>query len=215
MTALAPEVVRRFEADPALFVDQIRMGDADAEAMLLSTLGKMTWPLCRQRRIEYQAEDIAQSAALKAWSFICEGRLTQPQFAFTFLFQVAANEADTYLRRARTRRLDRAVPLDAAHHLRQHGPDPEQAAMTIETVAGLDRALQVLSPCERQAVVDHHLHGRTHEEIAAAVGAPYCTQKVRAHRGKLKLRAVLEGKPLTYYMDRPAVPKGDSHGRAH
>jgi RNA polymerase sigma-70 factor, ECF subfamily len=69
----------------------------------------------------------------------------------------------------------------------------ERAAYEMpEPVIDLVRALASLSPMQRQAVVLHHLADRSVAEVAAVLGTSRSAVTVHLHRGRRRLRELLE-----------------------
>jgi RNA polymerase sigma-70 factor (ECF subfamily) len=75
--------------------------------------------------------------------------------------------------------------------LRPSGRSPIVEASEIE--AALHRVLGALSEERRIVVVLRDLHGLAYEEIAAALGRELGTVRSRLHRGRIELKARLEG----------------------
>lgn len=74
-----------------------------------------------------------------------------------------------------------------------HGPNPERALMGREADRLLAEALGVLSEERRAALVLRIDHGLDYDEIALVMGWPLQKVKNEIHRGRLTLRARLEG----------------------
>lgn len=103
-----------------------------------------------------------------------------------WLFAIATNAARDHLRRRRPEELtsDGAPPHDVAA---EAGParDP-----------GLERqvraALEQLPAPQREAILLHRFEGLSFAEIAQTLGVTESAVKVRAHRGYLRLRELLQ-----------------------
>ncbi len=112
----------------------------------------------------------------------------------TWLYRIAFNEAQ--------RRLSRRVPPAAEPSLEGEDPiaaipeplgaGPEARALDREFEAILRQALAELPAEWRAAVVLRDIEGLSTEEAAAAVGVRQAAFKSRLHRGRMKLRALLE-----------------------
>jgi RNA polymerase sigma-70 factor (ECF subfamily) len=59
-------------------------------------------------------------------------------------------------------------------------------------VIDLVRALQTLSPMQRRAVVLHHMADLPVAEVAAILGSTRSAVTVHLHRGRRRLRKILE-----------------------
>jgi RNA polymerase sigma-70 factor (ECF subfamily) len=57
--------------------------------------------------------------------------------------------------------------------------------------AALDRAIEELPPALRAAIVLRHVEDLSYEEIAATLGVPLGTVKIRIHRGREALARIL------------------------
>lgn len=71
-------------------------------------------------------------------------------------------------------------------------PGPERVALARIESERLAEALETLPEKMRLAVVLYHVHGSTYEEIAATLEVPIGTVMTWLHRGRKRLRAVLE-----------------------
>jgi RNA polymerase sigma-70 factor (ECF subfamily) len=98
---------------------------------------------------------------------------------------------------ARSRALDRVrsgsydqrhrEPLDAAsHHVAASGAD--EAALAAGTQRHVRRALDLLSPEQREVIELAYYGGLSHSEIALQLGQPLGTVKTRTRLGMIKLR---------------------------
>lgn len=70
--------------------------------------------------------------------------------------------------------------------------DPLEAYELEEPVVDLVRALRQLSPMQRGAIVLHHLADMSVAETAAALGSTRSAVTVHLHRGRKRLREILE-----------------------
>lgn len=97
--------------------------------------------------------------------------------------------------------LARIVRNAALDQRQRQGPTHDDLADHAERLAGaappagarldLARGLEALGPRQREAVLLAHMHGYTHDELAARMGAPLGTAKTWARRGADRLRARL------------------------
>src|SRR5205085_9240536 len=69
---------------------------------------------------------------------------------------------------------------------------PGESAAQSETLARLAGALEHLAPKLRVLVVLKDVYGLTHEEIAEELGISVAAAKVRLHRGRKRLRDMLD-----------------------
>ena len=70
---------------------------------------------------------------------------------------------------------------------------PEELDRT-ELRSDLDRALAALAPSLREAFVMKHVEGRSYEEMADLLGTTVGALKMRVHRAREALQALLEEK---------------------
>ena len=81
------------------------------------------------------------------------------------------------------------------HHLaRAGGPDPERLALARVETGELSEALSTLPEPMRDAVVLFHVSGLSYEEIAATLSVPKGTVMTWLHRGRHRLRKLLEAR---------------------
>ena len=120
------------------------------------------------------AEDVLQEAFARA--AIRWRQLETYDAPEAWVLRVAMNLAADTTRRLRRR---------AAAMLRL-GPPPTQPELSADTV-DLIRALRALPLGQRQAIVLHHLVGRSVEEISRQLGVPSGTVKARLARGRTAL----------------------------
>ena len=83
----------------------------------------------------------------------------------------------------------KASSTRAAH--RKHGAPEDSRGLSPDYVA-IVTALRRVSPGQRQAIVLHHLVGRSVEEIARETGAAAGTVKARLSRGRQALAPLLD-----------------------
>jgi RNA polymerase sigma-70 factor (ECF subfamily) len=131
------------------------------------------------------AEDVAQealAALVQRWR-----RLGPPDSPDAFVFAIAARRA----RRALVRRA-LMVPLRAAMHHADSGPDPDA---TTERSVELQRILAALSRLgrrDREALLLSAAGGLQVKEISRITGSSIAAVKMRMHRARKRLRLALE-----------------------
>ena len=126
------------------------------------------------------ADDVASETFIRVWSSPDTVRLATVK---AYLLTIARN---LYLmerrRSSRSQSLDETVPDSGPSLLRQVDMKNE-----LERVL---RALQELPEADRSALLMRADEGLPYEEIAAALGLPVATVKVKVHRARLKLAQV-------------------------
>jgi len=83
-------------------------------------------------------------------------------------------------------------------------PGPEQSAVASETRTLIGAALQELPERQRTVVTLRDVHGMTADEVCASLELSPANQRVLLHRGRARIRAVLED----YYRDRASDRRG-------
>ncbi|MHB1487653.1 MAG: RNA polymerase sigma factor [Acidimicrobiales bacterium] len=174
-----------------------RGGDGDAFADLVRLTYADTYALAyRLTGDADDACDVLQEAYLKAFRSI-KGFRGEAGFA-TWMYRVTANCASTHLSRRHRRRHD---PLDLVEVWPDETPgsDPAAMAAAADDRLRLIEALAGLSGPVRAVVVLRDIYDWPHEQVAAELGITVATAKVRAHRGRKKLRELLFPMPAELY----------------
>jgi RNA polymerase sigma-70 factor (ECF subfamily) len=178
------------------FVEAARRGDRAAFDELVRRTYVDTYTLAvRLTGNEEDARDVVQEAYLRAWKGI---RRFRGDAAFTtWLYRITANSSYTLVDRRRRRR---TVHLDDVPEQADVRLDARPADLAAST-AGLSEvavALDQLPPSMRTTVILKDVYGLSHEDIAAETGISVAAAKVRLHRGRKRLRDLLddaEGRP--------------------
>jgi RNA polymerase sigma-70 factor (ECF subfamily) len=128
------------------------------------------------------APDVVQEALLRAWRSCRRG--VAPQFPVAWLMRITRNEALRRLaRRTETTTIDE-----------QHEVADERALQRLDDIVlrvDVRRALRHLSPDDRKLVTLRYVDDLTQPGVAAEMGIPEGTAKVRLHRIRKRLQAVL------------------------
>ncbi len=133
------------------------------------------------------AEDVVQATFVKAFARI--DQLRDQGKARAWLLQVGYRESIGVLRRRRDVPLDPTdLPVKACEE-----PTPADVVAASAVAAELSGALQRLSPDERLAVVLRDVEGLSMREVAEVLGVGVSAAKMRVHRGRQRLRVLLEG----------------------
>lgn len=138
---------------------------------------------------EEDARDVVQEAYLRAWKGLKRFR-GDAQFT-TWMYRITANAAYTHIQkrtRQRTVNLDDVEePVEVALEAR-----PEAMAESNAGLAELAEAVDHLPPTLRQVVILKDVYGLPHEAIAEELDISVAAAKVRLHRGRKKLRDLLD-----------------------
>ncbi len=149
---------------------------------------------------EFAAEDITQEVFLKAWKNIRRYDSTLSKFK-TWLLRIARNTCIDYLRKRKSIPFSElASPYaddgaDTAALFAERIPDPDPLPDEIlaqaESAEAVVRAVEQLSPRQREVLTLHYTEHLTFEEIGHVLGQPTNTVKSRHHRALAALRGIL------------------------
>jgi RNA polymerase sigma factor (sigma-70 family) len=160
--------------------DQAAFGElADRHASRLSALA------ARLLGDAVEAEDLTQETLLQAYLGL--DRLREPERFASWIYGIALNLAKM---RLRSRRNGALPALDATRlaALVAAEPSPAEVVEARELWSLVESALDVLPAEQRRAVLLHYADGLSCEEIAALLGEPAGTVRVRLHRARARLR---------------------------
>jgi len=144
-----------------------------------------------------EALDLAQDAFMRAWQALPEWR---PDAKFhTWLFRIASNAALDALRR---RRVVEFVPIEEGFDAESAEPDPERRMEIAQRVRGLEAALQVLPPEQREVVLLREVEDMSYEEIGAVLGIAEGTVKSRLARARGALIEIEANRDVNREADR-------------
>lgn len=144
---------------------------------------------CFYLRERSDAEDVLQEVLIKLWRHWDSLEIEEMP---AWLTTVTRNASLDALRR-RARQRERTVSDDGlAERLADERSDPARQAVASEQSRRLIEAVRLLPEPYRTVVVLREIQQRPHAEIARALATPLNTIKVYAHRGRKKLREVLE-----------------------
>jgi RNA polymerase sigma-70 factor (ECF subfamily) len=131
----------------------------------------------RLGRSHAEAEDIAQEALLRAWKM--RGSCRNPDRPWAWIQEITRNESHRLFSR---RSMTHELPTDRM-------PDePEQSGEdAVLTRIDVERALQDLSPADREMVRLRYEEDLTNRSVALELGLSVANVKVRLHRLRPKL----------------------------
>ena len=170
-----------------LLLPQIAAGDPAAVETFLRRHSGMVWGLARRFcRTAEDAEDATQEIFVDVWKSAARYN-AEAGSEVTFLMTIARRRLIDRARR-QGRRIAADLLEDPGTIAAPQTPDRVELH---DEVARAQTALAQLRP-EQREVLDLALgHGRTHQEIAAAIGIPLGTVKSHARRGLIRLREML------------------------
>jgi RNA polymerase sigma-70 factor, ECF subfamily len=177
-------------SDERALIQRAQAGDEDAFEQIVAMHADHVYGALRRFGLDpEEAGDVAQEVFLRAWRGLArfEGRAQLS----TWLYRIAFNEAQRRL--ARRGPLDPVVADDALRA--QPGPSgerPEAQLADREFEQALQHALAQLPAEWRAAVVLRDLEGLSTAEAAEMLGVGEAAFKSRLHRGRMRLRELLE-----------------------
>ena len=169
-----------------LIIQRVLAGNRDAFKTLIQ---RYTDPLYRHALCMTGspdvAEDILQLSFIKAYQHLAEvrGRFD------AWVFRIVANGCKDWLKNIRRSHLSYDEDDQSSAYAT---PDEELDRTELRT--DLDRALATLPASLREAFVMKHVEGRSYEEMADLLGTTVGALKMRVHRAREALQALLEEK---------------------
>jgi RNA polymerase sigma-70 factor, ECF subfamily len=173
------------QRDEAELIDAARGGDSDAFGELVWRYRNSVYTLAVRLVGPDLAPDVTQEALIRAWRAM--PRFRGDAALGTWLHRITVNTAWTLRKRA-TRH--EAHPLEDT--LVDPGTGPERAGELAEVRAELGDAVNQLSPGQRAVLVLRDVYGWSHAEVGRELGITQTTAKVRLHRARKRVRAILE-----------------------
>jgi len=167
-------------------ISRVMAGDRDAYALLV---GRYSDPLYRHALgmtgSPDVAEDILQASFIKAYHHIGEvrGRFD------AWLFRIVANGCKDWLKNIRRTHLSYEEDDQPSGYA-----TPDEDLERTQLRDDLDRALATLAPSLREAFIMKHVEGRSYEEMADLLATTVGALKMRVHRAREALQALLEEK---------------------
>jgi RNA polymerase sigma-70 factor, ECF subfamily len=170
-----------------------RAGDERAFAQLVTEHSTRVYGALRRFGLgPEEADEVAQEVFLRAWRGL-SGFEERSRFS-TWLYRIAFNEAQRRLARRAPRTVySQPGDKDAIDELpAATGAGPQAVTLAREFEEMLEVALTRLPADLRAAVVLRDLEGLSTEEAAAVAGVRQAAFKSRLHRGRMRLRSLLE-----------------------
>jgi RNA polymerase sigma-70 factor, ECF subfamily len=167
-------------------IGEVLAGNREAFAVLV---GRYSDPLYRHALgmtgSPDVAEDILQTSFIKAYQHLAEvrGRFD------AWLFRIVANGCKDWLKNIRRTH----VSYDEDDQPSGYST-PDEDLDRSELRTDLDGALATLAPSLREAFVMKHVEGRSYEEMAELLATTVGALKMRVHRAREALQALLEEK---------------------
>jgi RNA polymerase sigma-70 factor, ECF subfamily len=167
-------------------IQSVLAGNRDAFRVLISRYSDPLYrhALCMTGSPDV-AEDILQLSFIKAYQHLSEvrGRFD------AWVFRIVANGCKDWLKNIRRSHLSYEEDDQPSVYA-----TPEEDLDRTELRDDLDRALAALPGSLREAFVMKHVEGRSYEEMADLLGTTVGALKMRVHRAREALQALLEEK---------------------
>ena len=167
-----------------------RRGDAVAFDKLVRRFHRPVLRFCWRLLRSSDAEDLAQDTFVRA--FVHFERFDRERPVLPWLIAIARRLCLDVLRRRKT-----MTSLETLSVTGPPSPGPEGKASLREQLSHLDRALADLDEGPRDAIILFHIEEMSYRDIAAALEVPMGTVMTWLHRGRARLKTVLEGAPFT------------------
>lgn len=170
------------------------LGDHDRSARLAEYRPRVYRHLLAMTRDPAQADDLTQETFARAVARI--DQLHDDGAALAWLYRIATNLMIDHTRRPRpasaSADIDRYADTGAAAPIwHAQVPPPQTAAERAEMSECVDRRLAALPDDYRVVLLLHDGHGLTNPEIAELLQCSVPTVKIRVHRARTRLRAIL------------------------
>ncbi|MFT3661052.1 MAG: RNA polymerase sigma factor SigM [Gordonia sp. (in: high G+C Gram-positive bacteria)] len=177
---------RQEQISDGMLLQAAARGDGGAFATLVERHKSYLWSIALRTTGDCDdAEDALQDALLNI--FRTAGTFRRDSSVVVWMHRVVVNSCFDRLRRRRTHAADPFPEYD------NDLPDEATADFTgnVDLRLSIGRALDVLPPSQRAAIVAVDIEGRSIEETALRLGVPPGTVKSRCARGRVKLALVL------------------------
>lgn len=187
----------RLTNEEARYIAALRRRDERAFNALVVRYQDRVYNLClRLLGNPEEARDIAQEVFVTVFEKIDKFRGDSK--LGTWIYRVATNHAKNrikYLSRRKDRQQDsfEEMPVQpTSGRLSASFPRPDEAVEGQRLGDLIGRALEALDPDQREVVVLRDIDGQSYDAIATITGQNVGTVKSRLHRGRLRLKHVLE-----------------------
>jgi len=186
MTESEPRATGADQDTDQLIIQRVLTGSRDAFRVLITRYSDPLYrhALCMTGSPDV-AEDILQLSFIKAYQHLAEvrGRFD------AWVFRIVANGCKDWLKNIRRSHLSYDEDDQPSAYAT---PDEELDRTELRT--DLDGALAALPASLREAFIMKHVEGRSYEEMADLLGTTVGALKMRVHRAREALQALLEEK---------------------
>jgi len=172
-------------------LSRLQRRDPQALAELYDRYGSVVFRLIlRMVRDNGIAEDLVQETFLRVWNRV-GGFDSERGAVAPWLLAVARNRAIDYLR-CQGRRAESTIELNETEHPALFA-DFSTDALNFDLARQVKRALEQLSPQQREAIELAYFEGMSQTEIAERMGQPLGTVKTWMRRALQQMREALGG----------------------
>jgi RNA polymerase sigma-70 factor (ECF subfamily) len=185
-TETEPQAADQGENTDQLIIQRVLGGNRDAFRLLIARYSDPLYrhALCMTGSPDV-AEDILQLSFIKAYQHLAEvrGRFD------AWVFRIVANGCKDWLKNIRRSHLSYDEDDQPSAYA-----TPDEELDRSELRSDLDVALAALPASLREAFIMKHVEGRSYEEMADLLGTTVGALKMRVHRAREALQALLEEK---------------------
>ncbi len=180
---------------------RLRDGDEDAFVMVVARYHR---PMLRLARTMVSSEAVAEEIVQDTWMGVVRGieRFEGRSSFKTWLFSILVNRARSAgAKEPPTMSIESLHAVDPtrfdaeghwADPLDRWREDSESRLDAATLVAVLESALDDLVPRQRQVVLLRDVEGLSNNEVCAALGISSGNQRILLHRGRARLREILD-----------------------
>lgn len=189
--AVRSRVVDGLPQDDTALVRAAQQGDVDAFTEIVRRHERrLRLVLVRVLDDARDVDEAVQDTFVLAWRHL--DRYRGDAAVFTWLYRIGVNEALGRRRKKRVPTTDLETSEAASARDVRRDVQPQASAEAADLREQVSSALNELPLDYREAVVLRDLVGLSNEEVAAALELSLPAAKSRIHRGRLRLRELLE-----------------------
>lgn len=165
------------QVDDAILVHAAQDGDIDAfEAIVRRHQTGVYRVALRMLGSRADAQDVTQDTFMRAWRSL--GRFRSDSAVSTWLYRIVTRRClDVIAARRTTEHLDEGVKTSAT--------DPGVSAEQRERLRAVTRAIALLPPEQRAALVLREFESLSYQEVADVLGTTVAAVKGRIHRARI------------------------------
>ena len=168
-------------ADDGDLIARWRRGEERAATLLVERHAEAVARFVASLGVRDEIEEVVQDAFVRAFGSL-DGFRAQSSFR-TWLFTIARNLVRD---RARTLRARRQVPIEEEHAVTE--PDPLSGAVAAETEERIRRAVERLSPMQREVFTLRVVEGLSYREIAEVLQSSEGAARVHYHNAMRSIK---------------------------